>query len=423
MQKSSKNEKYALKAILLMMVFLALPTIVFGITAGNTIRVKTISISNSENSDISGLNREINDKKESIKKIQEQQQAYLAAIEQKRSEKNDLNNQLSILENRISQNELEISKTETDIDRVNLEIKKTTLEIDAKEQEISAERKHIENILKLMHKKDSVSSFEVILLNDSFSEYLNQIKYLEDINIEVKESLEKLKVIKQELEENKIQLNLRNEELVKLKQDLEDKKLALQSELENKKFLLEQTELSESNYQRLLVQARVEQEQAASDITSLEKAVRDKMSLIKIKRVEFNDQGFIWPVPKNVITATFHDPDYPFRNIFEHPAVDVRAGQGTPIKAAASGYVARAKDGGKGYSYIMLVHADGLSTVYGHVSKLLVADDDFVLQGQLIGYSGGLPGTPGAGSLTTGPHLHFEVRLNGIPVNPLEYLP
>ena len=71
----------------------------------------------------------------------------------------------------------------------------------------------------------------------------------------------------------------------------------------------------------------------------------------------------------------------------------------------------------------MIIHANGLSTVYGHVNEIDVEEGRFVLQGQAIGRSGGMPGTCGSGRLTTGPHMHFEVRLNGIPVDPLLYLP
>ncbi|MBU4346954.1 peptidoglycan DD-metalloendopeptidase family protein [Patescibacteria group bacterium] len=399
--------------VLLLGIVVNVPIFVFGSEDNNS----------ADNTEIKEINVEIKNRRDQMEDIEDKQEAYKQAIKQKQSEKASLNNQMAILENRVAKAELDIESAAIDIDRTNLEIKKVNLEIEDKDKKIIQEKEHIEAILRLMHKEDGKTALEIILLNDSLTDFINQVKYLEDINKEIGSGVDKLKQYKEELEAEEAVLAGKKQDLEKLKKDLDDKKQALVSEQENKSFVLDQTRSSEKEYQRLLTLAKQEQEQAAAEIVSLEKTVREKIAKMQDKKLEFNDAGLIWPVPKNIITSYFHDPDYPFRYIFEHPAVDIRAGQGTALRAAASGYVARAKDAGKGYSYIMIIHGDGLATVYGHVSAIYVKEDEYVVQGQAIGRSGGLPGTPGAGRLTTGPHLHFEVRLNGIPVNPLEYLP
>jgi murein DD-endopeptidase MepM/ murein hydrolase activator NlpD len=102
--------------------------------------------------------------------------------------------------------------------------------------------------------------------------------------------------------------------------------------------------------------------------------------------------------------------------------VDIPAYQGTPIQAAADGVVYTARDNGYGYNYIILAHADGFMSVYGHVSEIMVQEGETVPQGGIIAMSGGMPGTKGAGYMTTGPHLHFEVLKNGTYTDPLDYL-
>lgn len=405
-------------------IILIIPVFILGIILYTSVLVMGQEEYTATNAEIQALNRDIQAKKDEAEDIQKRQEVYSRMLRQKQAAQASLSNQLAILENKIAKTELDIESVGVDIDRTNLEIKKVDLEIVNKENQITEEKNHIASILRLMHKQDEMTALEIMLLNNSFTDFINQIKYLEDINSEIGNSLDVLKEYKAELEEQKVALDEKREELDDLKKEMEDKKALLVSEQENKNFILVQTKESESEYQRLLALAKQEQEQAAADIVGLEKAVRAKIAKLEDKTLEFNDDGIIWPVPKNIITAYFHDPDYPFRYIFEHPGVDIRASQGTNLKTAASGYVARAKNAGAGrYSYIMIVHGDGLATVYGHVSKIYVNEDEYVIQGQTIGLTGGLPGTPGSGRLTTGPHLHFEVRLNGIPVNPLEYLP
>jgi murein DD-endopeptidase MepM/ murein hydrolase activator NlpD len=377
------------------------------------------------NSEIKELNKEIEDKKNRSKQIEKKQKEYSQKIQNTQSKKATLNNQISILENRLTKVELEIEKVEIDIDRTQLEVQKTDLEIEEKGKEIENEKRHIGDVLKTMYEKDQVTTLEIMLLNNSLSDFLSQAKYLENVSESLDESLESLGELKTQLENEKEILGEKEDELIALKNNLADKRKELGVEQDSKTSILDQVKSNEVLYQDLLAKAKAEQSQASNDISYLEKQVRAKLALLSNKDKEkLSNSTINWPVPKNLITAYFHDPSYPFRYIFEHPAVDVRAAQGTTLKSAANGYVARIKNGGRtGYSYIMIIHGNGLSTVYGHVSKIYVQEDDYVTQGQTIGATGGMPGTSGAGSLSSGPHLHFEVRLNGIPVDPLGYLP
>jgi len=399
-----------------------IPIFIIGLFLFNPIAILGQEIEQ-DNQEVKDINSEIQAKRDRIKKMQEQQEIYSRAIAQKQKEKATLNNQLAILENRLAKAALDIDNAQTEIDRTNLEIEKINLEIKDKDAQILKQKERIASVIRLMQKQDDQSTLEILLLNNTLNEFVSQAQYLEDINKKINQGLLAIKQYKKDLEEKQKSLVEAKKELAELKLNLENKKNNLASEQQTKVYVLDQTRSSEKEYQRLLKLARAEQEQAEADIVNLEKVVRARVSKLAGKDLEFNDAGFIWPVTKNMVMATFHDPDYPFRYIFEHPAIDIRAGQGSAIRAAASGYVAIAKDAGKGYSYIMIVHGDGLATVYGHVSRIYVQADEYVVQGQTIGLSGGTPGTNGAGRMTTGPHLHFEVRLGGVPVDPLEYLP
>lgn len=375
--------------------------------------------------EIESLNLKIQLQKKQIQTLQEKQKEYQEQIAAKRNEKVSLNNQLGIIENRLAKTELDIEETQLEIEKINLEIRKTEIDSENLDKKIGKQKEQIASLLRLIYKQEQVTTLEALLLNDSLSDFLNQIKYLQNTNEKLSLSVNELKGEKEKLEENKLSLENKNQEALKLKQKLEEKMDSLQYEQNQKENILIITQESEQEYQALLSRVKAEQNKAQAEINNAESLIRQKMSAKDKDKLESGDSTLTWPVTKNYITSTFHDPDYPYRKIIgEHSAIDIRAAQGSSLYAAADGYVAKVSfDGSKNYGYIMIIHGNNLATVYGHVSAVHVKVDQYVVKGQIIGKSGGTPGTPGSGSFSTGPHLHFEVRKNGIPVNPLNYLP
>ena len=133
--------------------------------------------------------------------------------------------------------------------------------------------------------------------------------------------------------------------------------------------------------------------------------------------------GFGWPAYGRV-SAGFHDLGYFAYFGVPHEGMDIVVGQGSPVFSAADGVVFVVREGGAtGYTYVLIGHRDGFATLYGHLSQVSVYPGQDISKGQPIGLSGGMPGTPGAGLMTTAPHLHFEVIQRGVNVDPHSVLP
>jgi murein DD-endopeptidase MepM/ murein hydrolase activator NlpD len=135
-------------------------------------------------------------------------------------------------------------------------------------------------------------------------------------------------------------------------------------------------------------------------------------------------RGFrTYPVNPDVgISAEFHADDYPFP--FQHTGVDFPVMQGTTVRAPADGTVIEVSDqNGLGFNFLKIEHEEGVVTLYGHITESLVEVGDTVVAGEPIAKSGGMPGTKGAGAFTTGSHLHMELQIDGVPVDPMEYFP
>ena len=127
--------------------------------------------------------------------------------------------------------------------------------------------------------------------------------------------------------------------------------------------------------------------------------------------------GFRFPLPKGVISSGFGMRTDPFnRHVIRfHPGIDIAAPLGTPIFAARGGRVISAEWSDAYGNYVLVLHDNGWESLYGHMSKILVSHGQIVETGEVLG-------RVGSTGISTGPHLHFEIRRHGVAENPLDLL-
>jgi murein DD-endopeptidase MepM/ murein hydrolase activator NlpD len=178
----------------------------------------------------------------------------------------------------------------------------------------------------------------------------------------------------------------------------------------------------EGRQQTLLKDVRSKVKEYEAQIAALKKesdaiaaALRARQKASQQKAAPSGKGVFSAPVG-GAITSTFGNRRHPiFGTMRMHTGVDFSAPTGTPVRAAADGVVFAAGERSGYGNTVILDHGNTLATLYGHLSRIAVADGATVTRGQVLGYSGST-------GYSTGPHLHFEVRVSGNPVDPLKYL-
>ncbi len=333
-------------------------------------------------------------------------------------------------------------------------------EIEIKEVSIAYQKELLKDYIRVLYQEENeyfsftedggINTFKLLLADGSVGDNMTDIKYFDLLNEAGMQILYKLEDLAAQLQKYKVQLNKERGELIGLQENLEKDKAQLDLQKQSKDQLFKLTQGQEDVYTKLLEQTLSEQEQKLSDIQKLGQAVLLIEQKILEDGADFNPddydylldyktqallnfhmetmdlQGgeFMWPSdPDRGISAYFRDASYAASFGMGHNAVDIPAYQGSAVRSAADGVVYTVAENGYGYSYIIIAHAGGFMTVYGHISSMLVEEGDLLAAGAIIGLSGGMPGTYGAGYMTTGPHLHFEMLLNGSYVDPLYNLP
>jgi len=297
----------------------------------------------------------------------------------------------------------------------------------------------------------NVSVSKLLLADNNIGRTFQEIQYFAILDQTGHNLFNRLENSEQEYKNQHAEIIQTKQKLLKLNAQLSTEKNNLKVQQNAKKKLLEKTKGEEEIYRELIAQSKHEQLEVLNDINELKKNLLFVEQKIKEDGKNFNpddygdlitpsvraiynleiDDSFAdggklnWPVlPTRGISAYFHDKSYLATFGIPHNAIDIPTPQGTPLRSPASGVVYKVKfNGDASYAYVILAHKNGIQTVYGHVSEVLVKEGDIVLPGEVIALSGATPGTVGSGYLTTGPHLHFEVIKGGKHINPLLVLP
>ncbi len=211
----------------------------------------------------------------------------------------------------------------------------------------------------------------------------------------------------------------KKQEIVQKKQELNNQKeLFVQLKDQNKQAMDNKLEVTQKKQKELesIQGSRNELEKALDELEQTSKQIEAEIRQYQEKnQTNLGTGKYIWPV-RGQIVQNFGWRIHPIlRKRQFHTGLDIAVESGTPILAADSGVVIFSGYNG-GYGKMLLIdHGSGFSTLYGHASALLVDKGQTVVKGQIVARVG----TTG---LSTGPHLHFEIRKNGTPVNPRDYL-
>jgi murein DD-endopeptidase MepM/ murein hydrolase activator NlpD len=345
------------------------------------------------------------DKEETRKQIEQAQKEQDAYSEQVRQVESKLLSSLSELD------ELNIKEAQA-----KQAIDKTTLLIVQNEQELAqleSELKEKNAILNFMiaeiYKKDNRDIINIILKSGDFIEFISRYKMM---NLLLKQDADAVTV----LEEKKARLVSLNENTLSLMEEQKSEKDNIEKLIEmsvNKKREIEGIYNEKVD---LFSQAKANKDALIAMENQLAAKEIEVTNILKnYKEGDAPTGKFLWPTNGKISSRFGPRTSRTTGNSRMHNGLDLYAPLGTPVIAADSGQVIKAEyDGGYGYS-ILLYHGGGVATFYAHLSGFNVGPGQYVEKGQVIGYVGST-------GYSTGNHLHFEVRIDGQPRNPSDYL-
>ena len=322
-------------------------------------------------------------------------------IEQKEAELEDGQAEEKSLATKVRNLEEEIASLETAIAEGEVKLKKLEKELAIAEKKLETQNENLNARLRNMYKTGSIGFLDVLLDSGSFSEFLTNLDVVKMIYSSDQEFLQELQKIYDEVERKK-------NEVETLQAELKDSKAVAQEQ--KKTIEAKKAEIAKSNEE---TEKMIDDLQAEADALT----VKLQNTASNSETSKYTGGEMAWPTPaSHIVTSPYGWRIHPIFGYSKfHTGIDIGAGYGSRIVAANAGTVISAGyNGGYGYC-VMIDHGGGYVTLYAHCSSMAVGYGQKVKRGQTVAYVGSTGNS-------TGPHLHFEVRLNGNYQNPYPYI-
>ncbi len=345
--------------------------------------------------DVQSRIEEVQEKIKDIELLRNDAKAYIAAMD---AELAAAEENLADLQEQTAAKEEEIAQTEVEL---------------AQARETEAEQYASMKVrIQFMYENGNQTYLDLILNSGSIAELLNKTEYISQITEYDRKMLEEYQQTRADIEDKEEKLVKEHEELEELVAEAEEEKEAIEVLIASKAEQLAQYEAEIAAGEAEVDAMEEELADIENNIAQLEEQLRQENS-----RVIYDGGQFLFPLDFYYrVTSEYGWRIHPIYGTEKyHSGIDFGAPTGQPIKAAYKGEVVISEYSSSAGNYIMINHGNGLATVYMHCSKLNVSVGQIVEKGDIIG----LVGSTGN---STGPHLHFSVRLNGEYVDPGPYI-
>ena len=354
--------------------------------------------------------QEIDALKSDANQLNQQKKDIQNQLKSVRADKNDALGKKELLEEQIDVIQNEISNLNAQITKYSELIGQKETELAENEEKRQEQYELFCQRVRVMEEEGQTSYWSILFDSSDFSDLLDNFMMIEEFIEYDNGIMENLLALQKQIEEEKAELETAKAEQETAKQA----QVTAQQELKSQEAEVDKLigEISAKEDQLEAIEANLKAAAAAADAEIKKK---EKELAAQIKNVP-SESGFLWPLTNyNTLSSLYGSRIHPITGKpNNHTGIDIPAPKGTPILAAKSGVVVTSVKKGSYGNYVVVSHSDGTSTLYAHMSVRSVKEGQTVKQGQKLGEVG----TTGS---STGNHLHFEVRVNGSRVDPLNY--